>query len=381
MPIHLSTTIDKLTRVGKVTSDRLAKLGIQNVKNLLEHYPSRFEDYSTTLKTNELQEGALGSIFGTIKSIETKKTPRKKMQLTAAYLDDEYGQIRIIWFNQPYISQTLCEGDKISVAGKVEQDWEGFVMKNPNYESSYAKASADKKTTKDALNTVHTARLVPIYPLTGNLTNKQVRFLVAQALSAVDEFADFLPDDIKSKAGLISKVKAIKEIHLPETSKSYLDAAKYLKFEELFLIQLITEQSRKKLRAQNAPLIEFKEQATKKLVNNLPFKLTDDQKKVSWQILQDMQKSQPMNRLLQGEVGSGKTIVAAIAALNAAESGYQTALMAPTEILALQHYETITNIFPDKPIALLTNKYKKIPQTKAVITIGTHAIIQKKCKL
>ncbi|MBU2575888.1 ATP-dependent DNA helicase RecG [Patescibacteria group bacterium] len=381
MAVHLSTPIHKLTRVGKVTSERLAKLGIQNVKDLLEHYPSRFEDYSEKLSLNQLAEHQIGSVFGVIKSIETKKTPRKKMQITECYLDDSKGTIKIIWFNQPYIAQTLREGDMISVAGKIEQDFNGFVIKNPNYE----KALADE-------DFLHTSRLVPIYPATAGITQKQIRFLMHQALEAVDEFKDFLPGKIKEKARLSDKNTAIKKVHLPASSKEYLDSARRLKFEELFLIQLITEQSRKKLRAQNAPKIEFKEQATKNLVNSLPFKLTDDQRKQSWQILKDMQKKEPMNRLLQGEVGSGKTVVAAIAALNAAESGFQTALMAPTEILAFQHYETITNIFPDRPIALLTSKYarastnpnasraiikKEISDGKIDIIIGTHAIIQK----
>ena len=381
MTVHLSTPIHKLTRVGKVTSDRLVKLGIENVKNLLEHYPSRFEDYSEKISLNQLTEGQTGTIFGTIKSIETKKTSHKKMQLTECYLDDKNGSIKIIWFNQPYISQSLHEADKIYIAGKIEKDFNGFVIKNPGYEKALGEFEA-----------IHTSRLVPIYPLTSGLTNKQIRFLVAQALEAVDEFTDFLPEYIKSKAKLINKSKAIKDIHLPENSKSYLDAAKRLKFEELFLIQIITEQSRKKLNAQIAPKINFNEQATKKLVNSLPFKLTDDQKKSTWQILQDMQKQKPMNRLLQGEVGSGKTIVATIASLNASEAGFQTAIMAPTEILALQHFQTITNIFKHKKIALLTGKYaktltntdaqsasikKEISQGKIDIIIGTHAIIQK----
>jgi len=350
MPIHLSTPINTLTRVGKVTSGRLAKLGIQSVKDLLEHYPSRFEDYSRILRTDQLADQDTGSVFGVIASIQVKKTSVKKMQLTEAFLDDGHGTIKIIWFNQPYIAQTLHEADRVSIAGTVERDFSGtWIMKNPNYEKVLTEKGA-----------VHTSGLVPVYPATSGITQKQIRFLMTQALKAVDEFTDILPKNIKQEMHLIDKNIAIRRAHLPESTQNYFAAIRRLKFEELFLIQLITEQSRARLKTQSAPTIAFNEQKTKKLVSALPFKLTDDQRRVAWQILKDIQKQEPMNRLLQGEVGSGKTVVAAIAALNAQESGYQTAMMAPTEILAFQHFQTITNIFPDKTVALLTNKYARV---------------------
>ncbi|MAG29253.1 ATP-dependent DNA helicase RecG [bacterium] len=389
MEVHLSTPIEKLTRVGNVTANRLANLGIGNVKDLLLHYPVRYEDYSNILATNALAENQLGTIFGTIKSIETKKTPRKRMKITEANLADNYGEIKIIWFNQPYIAENLHENDTIAVAGKVERDFTGWLIKNPSYE----------KIT-DPKNAIHTSRLVPIYPLTSGLTQKQVRFLIGQSLQASNEMRDIIPAEIQQKANLAGKITAIQNIHLPSSESKYLEAVHRLKFEELFLIQLLTEQSRKNLKKEKAPQIPFNEQATINLTTSLPFTLTNDQKKAAWQIIQDMEKPVPMNRLMQGEVGSGKTIVAAIAALNAAESGFQTALMAPTEILALQHYETISKLFPNRAIALLTSKHARlstvanheiaavastlprndikeaIARGKVDIIIGTHAIIQ-----
>lgn len=252
-------------------------------------------------------------------------------------------------------------------------------MKNPAYE----KATLEK--------TLHTARLVPVYPATYGLTQKQLRFLVSQALNAVTEFREIIPKEIKKQAKLADKAGAIRAIHLPDNQTDWQKAAHYLKFEELFLTQLLTEQSRRALQKAKAPAIPFQEQATKQLVGSLPFKLTNDQRKVAWQILKDLSLERPMNRLLQGEVGSGKTVVAAIAALNAAENGYQTALMAPTEILALQHYQTISRLFPDKPVVLLTSKHSRltndpsasraeikqdISDGNVAIIIGTHAIIQ-----
>jgi ATP-dependent DNA helicase RecG len=349
MSIHLNTPIEKLTRVGKVTSDRLVKLGVTNVKELLEHYPTRFEDYSKKILLNQLLEGEIGSIFGTITHIEQKKTPRKQMKLTEAEIDDGNGSIKIIWFNQPYITQTIQEGDTIAIAGKIEKDYTGWLMKNPNFEKA-----------QSLEQTVHTSRLVPVYGATYGITQKQIRFLTNQALTASEEFIEIIPDEILKKANLINKIEAIKNIHLPSDLQDYLNAQKRLKFEELFLIQLLVEQSKNKVKNSIAPKIEFKEKKTKEFVSSLPFKLTDDQKKASWKILKDLENNYPMNRLLQGEVGSGKTVVSAIAALNTSESGYQTALMAPTEILALQHYKTISEILPNKSIALLTSKHAKI---------------------
>ena len=382
MTVHLSTTIDKLTRVGKITALKLSKLGIQCAKDLLEHYPSRFEDYSAILNIDCLSEGSIGTIFGQITKIETKKTPKIHMRLTEAHLSDKHGIIKLIWFNQPYIADTIREGDKISVAGKIERDWQGWAMKNPSYEKA--------TTGREA---VHTARLVPIYPLTSGLTSKQIRFLVSQSLEASGEFIDILPDDIRKKSFLRDKASAIKSAHLPSSSKDYLEAMRSLKFEELFIIQIQNAKAREKLSKERAPKIKFNEQKTKDLVASLPFKLTLHQRKAAWDIIKDMGREIPMNRLLQGEVGSGKTVVAAIAALNAAENRFQSAFMAPTEILGLQHFETITKIFPDKRIALLTNKYnrlnviedtasrgnikQRIANGQIDIIIGTHAIIQK----
>ncbi len=380
MGTHLSTPISSLTRVGAVTASRLARLGIESVLDLLQHYPTRYEDYSARLSTAELSEGMRGTLYGTVSRIESKKTPRKRMQLTEAEVDDGNGTLRIVWFNSPYLTQTIKEEDRVAIAGTVERDFNGWVMKNPQFE----KVDSPK-------HAVHTSRLVPIYPLTAGLTQKQIRFLVSQALAAAGEMTDVLPVRIIEQEKLVDKQTAITDIHLPSDATAYLSAKRRLAFEELFLIQLLTEQARGKLARARAPKIPFNETATRALVSSLPFTLTADQRKAAWKILQDMEKSMPMNRLLQGEVGSGKTVVAAIAALSAASSGFQTALMAPTEILALQHYETISKIFPNRAVALLTSMYarlstderaartgikKAISDGKVSITIGTHAIIQ-----
>ncbi|MBI2050625.1 MAG: ATP-dependent DNA helicase RecG [Parcubacteria group bacterium] len=379
--MHLSTPISSLTRVGAVTATRLARLDIGSVLDLLQHYPTRYEDYSARLSTAELSEGAQGTLYGTVARIESKKTKRLRMQITEAEIDDGNGTLRVVWFNSPYITQTIKENDRIAIAGTVEADFSGWVMKNPQFEKVDNQKAA-----------VHTSRLVPIYPLTAGLTQKQVRFLVSQALEAAKEMPDVLPHAVSEQEKLVGKREAIINIHLPEHAGAYLAARTRLAFEELFIIQLLTERSRSELAQARAPKIPFNEKATKELVASLPFELTRDQRKAAWKILQDMEKGAPMNRLLQGEVGSGKTVVAAIAALNAASSGFQTSLMAPTEILALQHFQTVSRLFPKHVVALLTNKRHRLSTDRAAtqtgikkmisdglvaITIGTHAIIQK----
>jgi len=371
--------------VGSVTSARLSKLGIFCVKDLLEHYPFRFEDYSAILSPKNFEFGKIGTVFGTIEKIETKKTSKLKMHITQAEISDEQGTLRMVWFNQPYIAETLKIGDKIAVAGKIDRDFDGWILKNPSYEKA--------ETPKEA---IHTSRLVPIYSLTYGLTQKQVRFLAREALGAVTEMSEIIPEHICKIENLMDKQEAVKNAHLPKDAEHYLRAIERLKFEELFITQLISESARKNLEKEKAPLIKFNKEAIEKFVNSLSFKLTDDQKKCAWQCIKDMEKPKPMNRLLQGEVGSGKTMVAAIIAINAAESEFQTAIMAPTEILALQHYDIFKKNIQNKKIALLTNKYSKINESQSDesikskedikkeisegridIIIGTHAIIQK----
>ncbi len=381
MPVHLATPIEKLTRVGKVTAQRFTYLGIHTVKDLLEHYPYRCEDYTTSINLNSLAEGATGTIQGTITSIQAKKTSKKRMLLTQATIENETGSIDIVWFNQPYIADTLSEGNTIAVSGTVTRSYKDWTMTNPTYEK-----------VDEGNEHIHTGSIIPIYPLTAGITQKQIRFLMHQALEAISEYPLILPEEIRVEQNMPTKHEALRALHAPQSQDAYEQALTSLKFEELFIIQLLVLHSKKQSEKVPAPSIPFDEEGTKALVASLPFTLTDDQKRVAWQIIQDMHKKHPMNRLVQGDVGSGKTVVASLAALNAAHAGYQTVLMAPTEILALQHYQTITALFPDKQVALLTSQYARMSTEEDIskkdiiqniekgdipIVVGTHALIQK----
>ncbi len=378
----LDTTIDKLTRVGKTTARLLNKIEINNVLDLIYYFPSRYDDFSQIVKINQLVPNQAVTVKGKMVLINNRRSWKKKMVITEALLEDETGSIKIIWFNQPFLTKNLKIGDEVFVAGQVEFDNLGLQFVSPSYE---------KITSQKSLNT---AKIVPVYPLTGRLTQKQLRFLINLALQSVKLIPEWLPDKILKKHNLMPLVKALSGIHFPTDFKK-LEKARYrLKFNELFLIQLQNQLTRRFLQKNKAVKIKFKEKEIKKLVHSLPFELTNDQKKAAWQILIDLENEKPMNRLLEGDVGSGKTVVASLAILNTILNDYQAVLMAPTEILAKQHFATIDKFLKNLSLrtALLTGSEKLIndqetkknkkeilemvKQGSINLIIGTHALIQ-----
>lgn len=377
---HLETDITRVNRVGLATAKKLKKVGVNTIYDLLLYFPHRYEDYSESTPIKALKADTSANIVGIIDMIEGRKSPRRRMHITEALINDGDDQIKVVWFNQPFISRVLKVGDTVSLSGKIEDDYGGFQMKSPVYE---------KVSTKN----VHTQGLVPAYHLTGNLTQKQIRYLVAQVLKYANEINDWLPKDIIKSQKLISLAQAIHQIHFPQSSKEIETAKKRLAFDELFLIQVQAVAIKNESLKMKAEVIEFKEKDTQDFVNSLPFKLTDAQKKVSWEIIQDLQKNSPMARLLQGDVGSGKTIVACLALLNVALSSKQGVFMVPTEILAEQHFNSLSKLLNNYniKIGLITSANKKINfptdekkikpdfiTQNADIIIGTHALIQEK---
>lgn len=382
--INLDTKITELNRVGKTISGRLKILGIETAEDLLFYFPFRYDDFSSLKLIKNLQPGESTNVVGQIEMIQNKKSFKKGMHITEALINDETETLKVIWFNQPFIARNLKTGDKISLAGKVESDFSGPVMRSPSYEKLFNDQA------------VHTQGLVPNYHLTAGLTNKQLRFLMKQAIPLAKEISDWLPSEIVSSQGFCSLSDAIRKIHFPKNKDDITEAKNRLSFNEIFFIQLQQQIARNDLEKSIAPEIIFSENKTKRFVESLPFKLTDSQRKAAWEILIDMGKSRPMSRILSGDVGSGKTIVAVIAMLNAVLSGKQAALMAPTEILARQHFETFCKLFYNYnfQIALLTGSEKKIfsntgtrnikkseiKSLKSEIMIGTHSLVQKEVK-
>jgi ATP-dependent DNA helicase RecG len=377
----LDTEITKINRVGLATARKLKKVGIKTIYDLLLYFPYRWEDYSESTKIENLKADINANIVGHVEIIESRRShKRRRLHITEAIISDGEEQIKVIWFNQPFIAKTLKIGDKVSLSGKIEEDFTGFIMKSPIYE-------------KIKTSNVHTQGLIPNYHLTSNLTQKQVRYLIAQVIKYVNLIPDWLPTEIIKSQKLISLEKAIKQIHFPKTGEELAAAQRRLGFDELFLIQIQAEFIRNQNQKNKAEIIKFQEKATQDFVASLPFTLTNAQKKSSWEILQDLEKDKPMARLLQGDVGSGKTVVACLALLNTALNQQQAVFMVPTEILAEQHFNNLVKLLNNTSIqiGIITRNNKKInfANTDKKITpkfitencqiiIGTHALIQEK---
>jgi len=342
MSITLKTPVAKLYGIGPSYVKKLKKLGIETVKNLLYHLPHRYEDFSNLSKIKNLKPGQTATICGRILQIRTSKTYKKRMFLTEALVEDQTSAVRTIWFNQPFLTKNLKKGTNIALAGKVNFDQNGLYFSNPVYEIGQ--------------DSVHTGRLVPIYPETKGISSRWLRYQIKKLIQSLN-----LP-------------WALKQAHFPDSQKTADKARRQLVFEELLLLQLYILKQREKSKKTKAPIIKFNQKLIKSFVDSLLFKLTNAQRKASWEILQDIEKPYPMNRLLEGDVGSGKTVVAVMAALEAAKAGYQVVFMAPTEILAEQHYQEVSKLLKkfNLKIGLITKSVKKFTQN---IMIGTHALL------
>jgi ATP-dependent DNA helicase RecG len=350
--MNLSTPLTSLNGVGAAIGKRLADIGLNNVQDLLLYFPFRYDDFTNATKIKDLQPDVAANIIGQIELIENRRAHSRRMNITEALINDGSETLKVIWFNQPFLTKTLRVGDTVSLAGKAE-DQGILTMVSPVYE----KISAS--------GLIHTAGLVPIYHLTEKITEKQLRFLISQIINLSQDLPDSLPEEIRKKLDLLPLGEAIKLIHFPKKFADVEMARRRLAFDELFLMQLKSLLVKKDRDLARAEIIKFKEKETKEFVDSLPFKLTEDQRQASWSILQDLGKSRPMSRLLNGDVGSGKTLVAVIALLNIALNNKQGVLMAPTEILAQQHFNSISKMLANFPlrIALLTNNYRLLNST------------------
>jgi len=388
--ITLNSKIETINGIAKRIAPKMKKLGVETVEELLNYFPFRWEDWSQVKKISEIMPNTTATINGVVELIQNKRSPWKKSLITEAIIADGSDKIKAVWFHQPYLVKNLRPGDQLFLSGKVELREDGLQFVHPQYE----------RITRYKNETTHTARIVPIYPLTKGLTEKQLRYVMSSVISLTDNMPEWLPIDLLKKNNLNSLAEALRQIHFPDNNGRLNRALERLKFDELFLIQLRTALAKAELRKSRGVKIEFKESETKEFVSSLPFQLTNAQKIAGWEILKDMQRQMPMNRLLEGDVGSGKTVVAGLSILNAVLNKFQVAYMAPTGILARQHFETLTNLFKNWPIniGLLTssekmvnngqdinNKQQKIydliTNGKLDLVIGTHALIQDKVEL
>src|SRR3989344_2009681 len=392
--INLQTPLSEVKGIGPKFCEKLKKLNIENVKGLLWYFPFRYEDFANISKISDLKISQHATISGVIQSIKMRRTWKRRMFIVEALISDDTGSIKTIWFNQKFLITMLKKDSRVNLAGKViEATGGGLAMSHPIHEIlTYKKDSDDLR---------HTGRVVPIYPETKGITSKIIRYLIKPIIDKIEEIEDSLPLEILKKQGIFDINKAIRAVHFPDNIEEAKDAKKRFAFEDLFFLQLANVRQKIKLSKEKAHSLNFKLDDIKELLLKIPFELTFSQKKTLWEILTDLKKPHPMNRLLQGDVGSGKTIVAILAAMVLAKDERQSAFMAPTEVLAKQHYETFKKIFKkfDKGAGLITGSMakifygdglesdlkkndliKKIENSEIRIIFGTHALIQKYVK-
>ncbi|MEI8343652.1 MAG: ATP-dependent DNA helicase RecG [Candidatus Moraniibacteriota bacterium] len=341
--------IQTIPRINQKYGEILKKINVTTVGDFLFHFPFRYEDYSERIEIDCIIAGQSATIMGEISTSKLVRTWKKKIMITECYVTDDTGSVRAIWFNQPYVSDSLTIGKGVRLSGKVLEDKNGFYFSNPAWELS----------SREPTNT---GRLVPIYPETEGLTSKWIRWQMQNIFKLNLEIQDPIPEDILQELHLPSIKTALQYVHFPQNEHQYLMAQKRFAFQNMLTVQLASLKVKANWEKEACVKIPFEEKLISKFTTSLPFALTNAQRKASFEILKDLGKNRPMNRLLNGDVGSGKTIVAALASLQTAQAKFQTALMAPTEVLAKQHYDTFCALFKNNElkIALLTNSYREL---------------------
>lgn len=360
------TSVRYLKGVGPKSAIRLEKLAIKTVNDLLYHFPSYYQDFRKVRRIGQLRPGEVASVRGEIRKFENRLTKTGKT-LQRAILADATGQLELLWFNQPFRAQSLTSGQLVVASGMIKDGFQGKVqMVNPLYEIGRAGW--------------HTQRLVPIYPETQSVTSHYLRNLIGRLLSHLPN--ELLPDYFspawRKKYHLLPRRQAISQIHFPDSMELLQQARRTLAFEELFLLQLPLVYRRRQRQNYRAPRMKIDRPAHRKALRQLPFQLTPSQKQSLEDIFADLQNPYPMNRLLEGDVGTGKTIVAALAGIQVIKNGYRVALMAPTEILAWQHYQNLSGLLEPLgiKIGLLTSQRQQ--NVEASFLVGTHALFHRR---
>lgn len=370
--MNLLTRLTTIKGVGDKTGEQLELAGLRTVGDLINFLPRAYEDFSEVVKIADISPGKR-TIKAHVEKVETKRV-RRGMTITTAVLADDSGKLKAVWFNQPY-RMTQLQGDKdFYFSGNFEFSYNRYQLTNPSAElTSEVPVSTD--------------RIVPIYRAVKGLKSQVVRKILNEIRSFMLFLPDPLPADVVKRQKLISYADALVKLHFPNSNDDIEKGRERLAFDELFGL-LLAAQLNKQANAQlEGWAIPFDQQAVKHFVGQLPFKLTNAQRMAAWEIIQDFEKPTPMNRLLQGDVGSGKTVVAGLAARQAASSGFQTAIMAPTEILASQHAETLSKMLQPHGVSvgLLTGSvkgkareelYRQIADGGVDVVVGTHALIQ-----
>ena len=367
-----------LKGIGEKTEKLFQKAGIYTVGDLLRFYPRGYEVYEAPVPISEIEEGNVFAVTGMI-SGAVKTGGSRAMQVTTLCIKDESASLKVIWFRMPFLKNSLRSGMTVTVRGRVVRKKDGLVMEHPEIFSPFSKY-------EEKLGT-----LQPVYPLTAGLTNNMVTRAMKQALDEIVLAREFLPKELRLHYRLAEYNYALRGIHFPIDKQNYYTARERLVFEEFFMFILALRQLKESTdKMENAFLVEKREEI-EHLIAKLPYELTNAQKKVWTEIKKELMGAYAISRLVQGDVGSGKTIIALLALLLVGLNGYQGALMAPTEVLAKQHFESIVHTLEEHGLPLraelltgsMTAKekrlaYERIAEGKVQMIIGTHALIQEK---
>lgn len=379
-PIALNAALTVLAGVGPKHAAMLSRLGMNTLGDMLYNFPRRHEDYSALKPIRDIFYGQQVTVIGEVVSVNSRELRGGKMTIIEVVINDGTAGLRLTWFNQPWLTNRLKAGDAISVSGKVDQYLGRLVMNSPEWEPV-------------EVENLHTNRIVPVYSLTANVTQKWLRKLMNQVVTYwAPKLTDHLPGSVRSVAELIDLGDALLQAHFPDSQEKLQLARQRLAFDEIFFLQMGVQRQRREWQAVTGRIFEVSEAWLGERLSKLPFSLTNAQKKTLEEIRLDLKKGVPMNRLLQGDVGSGKTVIAALAAAMVNAGGAQAAIMAPTSILAEQHYRTFLNLLTGSDALLqagevrlligdTTEKDKEeirlgLDSGEIKIIIGTHALLE-----
>jgi len=382
--VGLDSSITVISGIGPTQSRRLARLGLRSIRDMLFFFPRRYDDFSTLKTISQLEYGEEVTVMGRVGTVSTRQT-KKGQSITRAIVEDGSGSVEVSWFNQPHLEKQLRPSRQIVLSGRVDEYLGHLTFPSPQWEP------LDRQL-------LHTARMVPIYPLTEGIPARWLRKLMKRTVDYWSHrIPDHLPSELRARLGFWDLETALRQIHFPDDTTSLEKARQRLAFDELFVVQVGVLRQRQLWQSEPGRVISVDDAVLQQFMTGLPFALTGAQQRALDDIVEDLRQDRPMSRLLQGDVGSGKTVVAAAAMALTTAAGAQTALMAPTEILAEQHFRTISDLLGTlgetegngqslrARVSLLTGStpaaekeaiYHGLAHGSIDVVIGTHALIQ-----
>lgn len=374
--MQLDTPLERVKGVGPKSAEQLALAGLYTVEDLIYFLPRTYEDYSNVTTIANIKPGKV-TLKGKFSGVTTKRV-RRGLHVTEATLRDQTDAVSVTWFNQPYRAEQIGKGGDWLVTGEFKLSGQRYQLLNPAVESASGEA-------------LKAGQIVPVYRSIKGLKSQLVFKIINELKPVITMLDETLPADLVAKEGLISHAEAMLKLHFPTNANDMAQAKARLGFEEVLSLMLAAELNKQTNSQLKSFKIPFDAKLAQRFVAQLPFKLTDDQRVSAWEIVQNLEQDTPMNRLLQGDVGAGKTVVAGLAAYLAADQGYQTAVLAPTEILANQHADTLAKLLApfNVSVALLTGSvkakartqlYASIEDGSSAVVVGTHALLTDKFK-